>query len=228
MRPLTLSPLPLALAVLALLAGPALADPPAGAKAGLEALSRGDNDAAVRLFTQFLLYGGPARADRELAYVKRAEAFLALGRNGDALADARRAVALDPRNAEALEVRGKAQALAAARPAATPAPAGDPSDALNAKVKTGLDAVGARNRAAFADYQAKMADYESAKAAIEADKKAADEAYAASLAAHQAQIEALDHKRAADMADWEARVKACEGGDRSQCAKAAPGEVKPQ
>jgi hypothetical protein len=145
-----------------------------------------------------------------------------------ALADAGRALALNPRDAEAVEVRGKAQTLAKASrpPAAAPASPGDASDALNAKVKAGLDAVGARNRAAFETYQAQMADYQAKTAAAQADEKAARDAYAASLAAHQAQVEAVAQKRAADMADWEARVRACQSGQRSQCARAAPDQEK--
>ncbi len=206
-----------AFAALAMAAGAAWADPPQGAKAALEALNRGDNDTAVRLFSQALLYGSPARADRAFAYVKRAEAFLAMGRQGDAAADARRALALNPRDAEALGVRRKAQAPAQATTAA-PAPLKDPSDALNARIKTGLDAVAARNRAAFETYQTQMADYQAKKAAIAEQAKANDEAYAASLAAHQAQVDELARKAAADMADWQRRVAACKKGDRSQCA----------
>jgi tetratricopeptide (TPR) repeat protein len=199
--------------------GRALAPPPGSAEAGLEAMGRGDNEAAVHEFTQALLYGSQARSDRELAYVKRAEAFLALRRNSDALADARRALALDPGDAEALEVRGDALAAAGARPSFAPAPAKDASsDVLNAKVKAGLDAVAARNAAAYEAYQAQSAAYEARLAAIEADKKAGEEAYAASLAAHQARIEAMEQQRAAIMADWEARVVACKSGDRSKCA----------
>ena len=214
-----------ALAVLALAAGAARADPPRDAKAGLEALNRGDNDGAIRLFTQALLYGSSLRSDREFVYVKRAEAFLAAGRDVDAAADARRALALNPRDAEAIAVRDKAGRLAAAAP--TLAPFRDPSDALNAKVKTGLDAVAARNRAAFESYQAQMADYEARKAAIEAQTKADDEAYAASLAAHQAEVDELARKNAADIADWKRRVEACKSGDRSQCAHRSAGEEGP-
>jgi len=226
MRPLSLG-LSVTLAALALVVGQALADPPQGEKAGLEALSRGDNDAAVRLFTQVLLYGSPARADRELAYVERAQAFLALGRDSDALADAGRALALNPRDVEAMGIRDKARVRARASPPVARFP-GDASDALNAKVKAGLDAVGARNRAAFETYQAQMADYQAKTAAAQADEKAARDAYEASLAARQAQVEALDQQRAAAMTDWEARVRACQGGQRSQCAKAAPTQEKPQ
>ncbi len=208
-----------ALAALAMVAGGAWADPPQGAKVAIEALNRGDNDTAVRLFSQALLYGSPARADRAFAYVKRAEAFLAMGRNGDAAADAKRALALNPRDPEAIEVRRKAQALATT---AATAPLNDASDALNAKIKTRLDAVAARNRAAFETYQTQMADYEAKKAAIAEQTKANDEAYAASLAAHQAQVDEVARKTAADMADWQRRVAACKSGDRSQCAHRPP------
>jgi hypothetical protein len=208
-------------AALALIAGPARADPPAAAKAGLEALSRGDNDAAVRLFSEALLYGGLARSGRELVYVKRSEALLAMGRTDEALADARRALALNPADAEAVEVRNKSQPVASTAPAALAA-FKEPSDPLNAGVKARLNAIESRNKAAFETYQAQMADYHAKVAAIEAEKKSNDEAYAASLAAHQAEVEALKQKHAADMADWERRVQACKSGDRSQCAPSPP------
>ncbi|MGI8840483.1 MAG: hypothetical protein ACR2F8_06865 [Caulobacteraceae bacterium] len=206
-------------AVVVLTGGPVLADPPAGAKGGLEALNRGDNAEAVRLFTQALLYGSAARPDREFAYAKRAEAFLAEGRYGDAAADANRALALNPRDAEAVAVRDKARPLAAARPAGK-----DASDVLNAKIRARLDAVAARNRAAFQAYQAQMADYEAKKAAIAEQAKANDAAYAAALAAHQAEVDEMARKTAADMADWQRRVAACKAGDRSQCAHPPAGE----
>lgn len=212
---MTFLPLLAVLANVALAAGAA----PAGAAAGVEALGRGDNALAVRQITDYLLYGGGTRAERERAYVRRAQAFLAEGRGADALTDAKGALALDPRDAEAVTVRGKAEAMTAPRRlAARPTP-GDPSDALNAEVTARAAAVAARNRAAFADHQAQVAEYEAAKAAIAANAKAANDAYAASLAAHQAAIDAIDRKQAADMADWQARVKACKSGDRSQCAK---------
>ncbi|MGI9169895.1 MAG: hypothetical protein ACR2FH_06925, partial [Caulobacteraceae bacterium] len=173
----------------------------------------GDNAEAARLFTQALLYGSTARLDREFAYVKRAEAFLAQGRYGDAAADANRALALNPRDAEALGVRDRARPAAA-----VPGGRRDASDTLNAKVRAGLDAVAARNRAAFQAYQSQLADYEARKAAIEAQKNADAAAYAASVAARQAQIDEDARKSAADLADWKRRVEACKAGDRSQCA----------
>jgi len=211
-------------AVLALITSGAWADPPRDARAGLEALNRGDNDGAIRLFTQALLYGSSLRSDREFVYVKRAEALLATGRGADATADAKRALALNPRDAEAIEVRDKARPQAAASAAA---PFRDPSDALNTKIKTGLDAVAARNRAAFETYQTQMADYEAKKAAIEEQTKANDELYAASLVAHQAQVDELARKNVADIADWHRRVEACKSGDRSQCAHRSAGESGP-
>lgn len=212
-----------ALAISALGASVVRADPPHGAKAAIAALDRGDNDAAVRLFSELLLYGSPDRSGREFAYAKRAEALLAMGRYGDAAADAKRALALRPGDAEALEVRNKALALAMA-PAPPFPPRRDTSDALNAKVRTGLDAVAARNRAAFETYQAQMADYDAKKAAIEVQAKADNEAYAADLAAHQAEVDDLARKNAAAIADWKGRVAACKSGDRSQCAHRSAGE----
>jgi Skp family chaperone for outer membrane proteins len=87
------------------------------------------------------------------------------------------------------------------------------SDMLNSKITAHNDAIEAENQAAQATYQAQQAQYE-------AEKKAEADAYTAQLAEHDAKV-------AADMAAWHARVKACEDGDRSQCAQqdpsAAPG-----
>jgi tetratricopeptide (TPR) repeat protein len=222
-----------ACAALVVVAGPAAADPPAAAKAGLEALSKGDNDAAIRLLSEALLYGRLARSDRELVYEKRAEALLAAGHSDDALADAQRALALNPADGDAADIVEKArptvQPVASATTPATGvlvAPV-DPSVGLNAKVKADLDGVQARNTAAAAKYEAEMAAYETEKAAVEAERKANDEAYAASLAAHQAEVEALARKQAADIADWQRRVQACQHGDRAQCASETTASAAP-
>ena len=175
----------------------------------------------MRQLTAFLLYGGGTRARREQAYARRARAFLALGRDGDALTDARAALALNPTDAEALAVRDQAAAMVTPSGPPTARPIGDASDPLNAQVLAKAQAVAARNRAAFAAHQAQEAQYEAAKAAIAADTKAANDAYAAALAAHQAQIDADAKAHAAAMADWQARVEACKHGDRSMCAQPA-------
>ncbi len=200
------------------------ADPAAGAslppqlRAGEAALAQGDNTAAVQFFTQSLLYGSLGRKERETAYAKRAEAFLALGRADEAAADSRRALALDPGDTAAASVRDRAvPPLAATTQPAPPASAADPSAALNAKVTSNLEAVESRNKAAADKYQADLADYEAQKAAIAAKAQADQRAYAARLAAHDAEVQALKDQYAAAMADWRARVKACGEGHTAQC-----------
>jgi tetratricopeptide (TPR) repeat protein len=99
--------------VLTFLAHSAYADGLSDAKAGLEALNRGDNTAAISLFTKAITGGKLSRADKELAYVKRSEAYLATGSKDKALADANRALALDSGDSEAAGVRDKAQGATA-------------------------------------------------------------------------------------------------------------------
>jgi tetratricopeptide (TPR) repeat protein len=86
------------------------ADGVADAQAGQAALDRGDNAEAVARFTTALVNPGFAQADRELAYVRRGEAYLGLGQKELALADATKALGLAPTDAEAATVRDKAQA----------------------------------------------------------------------------------------------------------------------
>ncbi len=187
--------------------------------------TRGGGPAAIRRVTDYLLYGGGSRAQRERAYVARAKAYLAIDRPADALADAHAALAIDPRDAEARAILNEAEATGALTAPAPRAAGGDPSDALNAQVLAKAQAVAARNRAAFAAHQAQQAEYEAATAKIAADAQAANAAYAAAQAAHQAEVDALDKQHAADMAAWQARVAACKHGDRSQCAQPAPKAV---
>jgi tetratricopeptide (TPR) repeat protein len=109
-----------------LAAGAASANPLDDAKAGVRALDNGLNSMAVRLFTSAINSHRLLRADQELAYVKRAQAHIALGEGQLALADAYTAMSLDPRDNEAIVTRDRAQALlnppvAQAR-AAAPAP----------------------------------------------------------------------------------------------------------
>ena len=88
----------------------------------------------------------------------------------------------------------------------------EPSDGLNAKATATGEAALAEFKAAEARYQAELA--------ANAAKKAADARdYAGSLAARQARIDAQQRQYAAEKADWEARVRACNNGDRSQCAQ---------
>ena len=91
-----------------LMASPVLADPLGDAKAGLDALNKGDNAGAIRLFNSALSAGTLAASDRELAYVKRAEAYLASGNKPMALVDAQQALGIDPKDEEAAQVRDKA------------------------------------------------------------------------------------------------------------------------
>jgi hypothetical protein len=102
-----------ALALAVLFGAPAWADPVADAKAGVDALNRGDDVAAIRLLTQALASGALAPSDRELAYVRRAEANLAAGNRAAALLDANQALALDASDEEAAGVRDKAQGVTA-------------------------------------------------------------------------------------------------------------------
>jgi tetratricopeptide (TPR) repeat protein len=109
----------IACAVFGLIAGPVLADPLSDAKAGLEALNRGDNEAAIHLFTQALDSGGMTSADRELAYVKRAEAYAAEHNTAQSLADLDQAQALYPNDQEAVSLRRRLQGSAAPAAPAT-------------------------------------------------------------------------------------------------------------
>lgn len=96
--------------ILALTAWPALADALSDAQAGMAALTRGDNAEAIRLFTQALnAKAGLKGPDRELAYVKRAEARLAAGQRDLAAADAAKALKLNPEDSEARAVGEKAR-----------------------------------------------------------------------------------------------------------------------
>lgn len=197
-----------------LLAGPALADALGDAKAGLAALDRGDSAAAVPLFTRALNGKGLKGADRELAFVMRAKAYLGQGQPDAALADAKRALALAPDDAEAAQIRDAAEAARAesvARAAATP----DPSAALNGRITSQNAEVDARNHAAQAQFDQQQQAYEAAKRTYEAQVAQ----QRAQVAQQQAQAEEAARKHAADLAAWQARVKACQGGDTTQCGK---------
>jgi hypothetical protein len=79
------------------------------------------------------------------------------------------------------------------------------SDRLNGDIQAHNNAIEAQNQAAQANYQAQLASYAQ-------EKQTQQDAYAAALAAH-------DAKLAADLAAWRARVRACEGGDTTQCGQ---------
>jgi tetratricopeptide (TPR) repeat protein len=99
----------LASVVVSLAAEPVLADPMSDAAAGWTALTSGDNATAITLFTKAIGSGQLSKAYLEKAYVKRGEAFFAAGNQTSALGDAQSALALDPNDDQALEVRVKAQ-----------------------------------------------------------------------------------------------------------------------
>ena len=196
-------------ALAALLATAAAADPVADLADGVGALNRHDNGAAVRLLSAALDSRMLSAADQEIALVRRAQAYLLLGRNADALSDAQQALAIQPGDVEAERVRNYAQNLD------VPAPHGpivNTDRPLNA-------AVAARNAAVNAELEASQANYQAELAATEAKRQADQRAYAAQMAAWQAGVQAQQAQAAAAQAAWQAQVKACKAGDRSQCAK---------
>jgi tetratricopeptide (TPR) repeat protein len=179
---------------MALAWGVAQASPLDDAKSGLAALDKGDNAAAIRLLTSALDSGRLLRADQELAYVKRAEAYLASNDDMAALADADRALNLDPSDSEAEAARNRANILLAPpAPAARAAP--DP------------------NGMARAAYEEAMAKYE-------AQKKADADAYAQQLAAHDADVDTQNAKYKANLAAW--RAQACKDGAVTGCSDGGP------
>jgi len=195
--------------IAALLATAAAADPVADLADGVGALNRHDNGAAVRLLSAALDSRMLSSADQEIALVRRAQAYLLLGRNADALSDAQQALAIQPGDVEAERVRNYAQNLD------VPAPHGpivNTDRPLNA-------AVAARNAAVNAELEASQANYQAELAATEAKRQADQRAYAAQMAAWQAGVQAQQAQAAAAQAAWQAQVKACKAGDRSQCAK---------
>ncbi|MBS1983507.1 MAG: hypothetical protein JST16_04985 [Bdellovibrionales bacterium] len=85
----------------------ARADPQAvaDANAGLDALDRGEYGSAVAMFTRALNEGGLSSQDQELAYVKRARAFVALRQYDFASKDLDQASILQPTDPEITAVR---------------------------------------------------------------------------------------------------------------------------
>jgi tetratricopeptide (TPR) repeat protein len=195
--------------IAALLATAAAADPVADLADGVGALNRHDNGAAVRLLSAALDSRMLSSADQEIALVRRAQAYLLLGRNADALSDAQQALAIQPGDVEAERVRNYAQNLDVPPPHG---PIVNTDRPLNA-------AVAARNAAVNAELEASQANYQAALAATEAKRQADQRAYAAQMAAWQAGVQAQQAQAAAAQAAWQAQVKACKAGDRSQCAK---------
>lgn len=183
-----------AAAVTALAAGAAFASPLEDAKAGLAALDKGENITAIRLFTAAIDSHKLARSDQELAYVKRAEAYLASHQETPALADANHALDLDPADSEAAATRDRAQAFL------TPPPA----PAAPAAAKTS------------------MADYDAAVSSYDAEKKAAADSYAKQMSDYDAQVKAENDRHAAELASWQEDVKACKAGMLSKCGDQSP------
>ena len=180
-----------AVAAMAFAGGAVQASPLDDAKSAMTALDKGDNSTAVRLFTSALKSGRLTRADQELAFVKRGEAYLASSDNRAALADANRALDIDPHDVEAVATRDRAHALL--NPPAPPKPATD----------TG---------------QSAMARYDAAMAKYEAEKKADADSYAQEIATHDAAVRAQQTKHETELAAWRADVQACKSGDLSKCA----------
>jgi hypothetical protein len=184
-------------------AGAASADPAADLANGVGALHRHDNAAASRLLSAALDSSQLSGGDREIALVRRGQAYLLVGRGADAADDERQALSMQPQDSEAA-------ALLAAATGHIPAAHGptiNTDRSLNA-------AVAARNAAVDSQAAAAQADYQAQLAAGEARKASDAQAYAAQMAAYQVTRQQVAAARAA----WEARVKACKAGDRSQCA----------
>jgi len=155
-----------------LAAGATSANPLDDAKAGMKAFDKGDNSAAVRLFTSAINSHRLTRTDQELALVKRAEARIALGQGQAALADAYSALNLDPADNEAIATRDRAQALLTPPPPERTEAAAPPEPASYLKSQTA--------------YQEALKHYEDQK---DADAKRYDEQlakYNAELKAQQA------------------------------------------
>ena len=186
-----------AAAVTALAAGAAFATPLEDAKAGLAALDKGENITAIRLFTTAIDSHKLSRSDQELAYVKRAEAYLASHQEKSAVIDANHALDLEPGDAEAAATRDRAQALLTPPPAAMTAPA-------------------------VTDPAAAKASYDAAVAAYDAERKAAADGYAKQMSDYDAQVKAENDRHAAELATWQDDVKACKAGMLSKCGDQSP------
>jgi hypothetical protein len=162
-----------------LLTGAASANPLEDAKAGMSAFDKGDNPAAVRLFTSAINSHRLLRTDQELAFVKRAEAHIALGQGQAALADAYSALNLDPADSEAIATRDRAQALLNPPPAPTAAAAPpEPSSYMKSQTayQEALKHYEEQKNADAKRYDEQLAKYNAelkAQQALEAQKSAA-------------------------------------------------------
>ncbi len=135
--------------VLACFAAPALADSAATANAAMDALGRGDNAAAVNLFSQVIAAGDLSREDQESAYFERGQAYMNMGALDRAVGDFRAALKLKPDDDAAMnglqqaltaqaqnQARAEAAQAQAAQQAEPPAP--PPPPPLSAAVLDGV------------------------------------------------------------------------------------------
>jgi len=198
-----------AAAVIACFATRAAADPVANLADGLAALDRHDEVTAVRQLSAALDSRLLSATNEELALVKRAQAYLLAGRDDEALSDSKRALALQPGDAEAARVH----AYAAKVDLPTPhGPIVNTDRSLNA-------AVAARNVAVNGELAAGQANYQAALAAFEQKKADDAKAYAAEMAAYDVGVQAQQQQAAAAQAAWKAAVAACKGGEYAKCGK---------
>jgi len=159
-----------------LAAGTASANPLDDAKEGMKAFNKGDNAAAVRLFTSAINSRRLTRTDQELAFVKRAEARIALGQGQPALADAYSALNLDPADNEAIATRDRAQAMLTPPPPvrADAAPPEPPSYLKSqAAYQEALKHYEEQKNADAKRYDEQLAKYNELKAQQERDAQAA-------------------------------------------------------
>lgn len=83
----------------------------ATAEAGFEAARRGEQDRAIELYTRAIESSHLDRRALGTAYLNRGNAYLALDRHREAIADLDRAVRLDPHDVDALMSRGAAHGV---------------------------------------------------------------------------------------------------------------------
>ena len=125
--------------IVALTCGPALADGRSDAQAGLVALRRGDNAGAVVLFNKAIASGVLAGPALQLVLAKRSQALLAVGDRAGSNADARRALALAPRDPAAQALVAQSKPLPPPPPPPPP-----PPRHLDASSQAIIDAINSR------------------------------------------------------------------------------------
>ncbi len=149
-------------------------------------------------------------AGNEQALVKRAGAELVANQAQRAIADADAALAINPSDSRAADVKARAQASIAGQ--GQKGLAEGSAASLNGEVKRFNDDIAARNAASEANYQAGLAQY---NARMQSDAAA----YAQAQAAYQVQLKDQDAHHAADLAVWRKNVAACRRGDLSKCGE---------